>query len=356
MMRPPVADMPMNAMRNEATGKMTYFAPQGQQGFQDTPYPEGYRAPQSAQPEQKLGEAVEVMGKGKGRYAPDGRSVVFDDGSTYDLFPKRTAELAKQAFERAKAMQGLRKGEVDIAHTQEQMESSRATRAEKDRERQMVAGVYPEGMEVPQAVLEKRFGKPPKDMKWTNAGQAVPIPGSDTEHARAELGKSGAATMQQIDDMIGKRDANGALVGDSRAHPGFESAVGGSVYKFMGAGLIPGTDTSSFNARLDQVKGGAFLKAFESLKGAGAITEKEGEKATSAITRMNTAQSEKEFIAAATEFRGVVADATARLQGGGRAQPHAQPVAIPPPDKREVGRVYDTPKGKLRWVGNGWAQ
>ncbi len=40
-----------------------------------------------------------------------------------------------------------------------------------------------------------------------------------------------------------------------------------------------------FNAMLDQVQGGAFLQAFESLKGGGQITQIEGEKATQAIVR-----------------------------------------------------------------------
>lgn len=32
-----------------------------------------------------------------------------------------------------------------------------------------------------------------------------------------------------------------------------------------------------------------------------------------------------------------------------------QPQAIPPADKREVGKVYETPKGLLKWAGNGWS-
>ena len=75
----------------------------------------------------------------------------------------------------------------------------------------------------------------------------------------------------------------------------------------MGAGLpswavMGGSDTAGFLARLEQIKSRTFLQAFESLKGAGQITEKEGEKATSALNRMNTAQSEVEFIKAAREF------------------------------------------------------
>ena len=52
------------------------------------------------------------------------------------------------------------------------------------------------------------------------------------------------------------------------------------------------TDTARVKARIDQIKGGAFLQAFESLKGGGQITEREGIAATQAISRLNSAQSE----------------------------------------------------------------
>jgi hypothetical protein len=74
--------------------------------------------------------------------------VVFNDGSTHDLFPRASAMAAKAAFERAKAIQGLRKGEEDIAHVREQTESSRTTRAEGKKQKpifnaEMGAWVYP---------------------------------------------------------------------------------------------------------------------------------------------------------------------------------------------------------------------
>jgi hypothetical protein len=70
--------------------------------------------------------------------------------------------------------------------------------------------------------------------------------------------------------------------------------------------LIPGTPAADFKARFDEIMGGAFLEAFETLKGGGAITETEGKKATAAKTRMSLAQSEKEFLAAANEYKAIV--------------------------------------------------
>lgn len=111
-----------------------------------------------------------------------------------------------------------------------------------------------------------------------------------------------------IDEMVGKqevRDKSGKVIQKGTApHPGFESAVGAAMIPYER--LISGSPAADFQSRFEEIKGGAFLEAFESLKGAGSISEKEGEKATTAITRMSLAQSEKEFMAAARDLQDVV--------------------------------------------------
>jgi hypothetical protein len=78
-------------------------------------------------------------------------------------------------------------------------------------------------------------------------------------------------------------------------------------------------------SRFDQIKGASFLEAFESLKGGGAITEKEGQKGTDAINRMSTSTDEKEFIRAAMDLQDVIrkgvtnAQSRASRAGGGGA-------------------------------------
>jgi hypothetical protein len=93
---------------------------------------------------------------------------------------------------------------------------------------------------------------------------------------------------------------DGKQVEGRKPQAGFELAVGAGIPSWMP--FQGGTDVSNFRIALDQIKDKTFLQAFESLKGAGQITEREGEKATSALNRMNTAQSEVEFIKAAREF------------------------------------------------------
>jgi hypothetical protein len=137
--------------------------------------------------------------------------------------------------------------------------------------------------------------------------------------------------IRKIDEMIGAVDAKGnPLPGTAgKPHPGFTGAVGAG----FGTRFIPGTDAKAFEIRHKEVLSQAFLDAFEALKGGGAITEKEGEKATAARTRMDLAQNEKEYMAAAREYQGVlkrgIENARAKIQrsGGGSAE-NADPLGI----------------------------
>ena len=123
----------------------------------------------------------------------------------------------------------------------------------------------------------------------------------------------GRTTLNVINQMIGDaRVENGKLTipkDGRRPHEGFESVVGAGV---PGLRFIPGTKSASFDALFRQAEGGAFLQAYESLRGTGQITEIEGTKATSALTRMERSQSEVEFVKAAREFAGVIRGAVAR--------------------------------------------
>lgn len=113
-----------------------------------------------------------------------------------------------------------------------------------------------------------------------------------------ELLASSANTLQQINEI--------------RNHPGKSDAVGAknllSGAAPMAVGLPPaaGSDAASFMSRLDQLKGGQFLQAYNTLKGAGQITEIEGEKAQNAIARLQTAQKESDFDQALTDYESVI--------------------------------------------------
>lgn len=92
---------------------------------------------------------------------------------------------------------------------------------------------------------------------------------------------------------------------------------------------VPGTPQYRFGTKARQLEGQAFLQAFESLKGAGQITEIEGLKATQAVGRLDTAQSAADYRDALTELKGVLEAATARPPGWA-AQQASQDETLPP--------------------------
>ena len=87
--------------------------------------------------------------------------------------------------------------------------------------------------------------------------------------------------------------------------------------------FVPATSEADFDARLEQVFGGAFLQAYNTLRGGGAITETEGTKGTSAMNRMRRSQSEEEFISAARDYADVVREGIRNARAKTGAAPAA---------------------------------
>lgn len=91
---------------------------------------------------------------------------------------------------------------------------------------------------------------------------------------------------------------------------------------------VPGSAAYEFGRRLDQIKGQAFLQAYESLRGAGAITEQEGRIATAAIARIDAGLAPNDLRQALQELADIARRGQERarqaLVAGGQ-QPPAQP-------------------------------
>lgn len=73
-------------------------------------------------------------------------------------------------------------------------------------------------------------------------------------------------------------------------------------------------DSVRAQGKIDAIRGGAFLQARQMLKGGGAITDYEGQKAEAAYARLNQAQSEEDFKAALDEFNFYVQQGLQKLQ------------------------------------------
>jgi hypothetical protein len=156
--------------------------------------------------------------------------------------------------------------------------------------------------------------------------------------------------LKNIEGLIGSAqvDAKGKVVVPKDGlplHPGFGSSTGTTFSKLLTSEPIAGTSRADFVARFEQIKGSTFLDAYNALRGGGAIDQKEGEKATAALNRMNLKQSEAEFIRAAREFEDVikkgVARARAMAQGGAGSNMTSAATTAPQakPAERQVVRT-----------------
>lgn len=148
------------------------------------------------------------------------------------------------------------------------------------------------------------------------AGQAAAKSEQAANDVLPKVIDTATAALANIDAMIGsperKDPVTGKVIAATKPHPGFTTVVGATM--LPGARFVPGTSAADFQARFDQIKGSAFLQAYETLKGGGQITNIEGEKGTAALNRMSIAQSEREFIQAAREFQEVVQKGLERAQ------------------------------------------
>ncbi len=142
-----------------------------------------------------------------------------------------------------------------------------------------------------------------------------------------EIGEAEGQALVNLPTTIATAETALKTIKQLEEHPGKKS------WGAFGPGAMlpdmPGTATRGFAALVDQVKGQNFMTAFQSLKGAGAITEQEGAKAEKAQARLDRAQSEKDFDIALKDLKEVVmagmerARQKAGVKGGNPATPAA---------------------------------
>ena len=111
-----------------------------------------------------------------------------------------------------------------------------------------------------------------------------------------------AALMARIDALMNDPNLEDAL--------GFEGIVRGFASNI---GLDP--NVARVNEMIKQVRGEVFLEGFEKLKGAGQITELEGQKAEQAYARLGQMQSYADYVNSLKELRFYVDIFSRRLQG-----------------------------------------
>ena len=172
------------------------------------------------------------------------------------------------------------------------------------------------------------------------------------EIKQAALGRGGQKVIRMIDQLEGKV-----------SEPGFEDAVGpladtrlGRTTKEMLAPVADrfGAGYADDLARLERIK--QDMQAINStmeralLQGQGQITEAERESIGRIQGAISQARSVEEAEQLLNNYRSIVRTIFDMPQGG----PQPNVARIPPPQQRQVGQVYNTPRGPARWQGNGW--
>lgn len=185
------------------------------------------------------------------------------------------------------------------------------------------AAAAPEQLMIIQSELDRLPANHPdrpalmRQIQRIGGGQAAPsnfaAGPSAAEAAANEVARVSAIEQAKADVKPTSQRANAladarqmlSVIDTLQTHPGRETATGLSSV-LDPRNYIFGTDAKDFQVALKQLEGKTFLQAFESLKGGGAITEIEGKRATDAIARLSTAQSDKAFNQALAELKGIV--------------------------------------------------
>jgi hypothetical protein len=119
--------------------------------------------------------------------------------------------------------------------------------------------------------------------------------------ARAIGAARGEATAAAPVD-VATADTTLQLIADLRSDPGLELATGAS----SALNVVPGTPGYDFQNRVNQLLSGGFLTAIDQLRGMGSLSNAEGQTATRAISRMDTATSTPAFLDALADYEAIV--------------------------------------------------
>lgn len=155
-----------------------------------------------------------------------------------------------------------------------------------------------------------------------------------------------AERLATLPQTVATADQTIDLLNRIKNHQGRGAATGASSLSPLNR--IPGTAAYDFNVLLDQIKGQAFLQAFQSLKGGGAITEREGQAATNAIARLNAAQSEQEFLRSIDDLITIVNDGRQRaIQSASQGEGQSPPQSLPNSPSAPRVRRFNPATGRL---------
>lgn len=171
-------------------------------------------------------------------------------------------------------------------------------------------------------IIDKRngqmIGTQPKDVAGKEAAEKV---GQARGTAQAALANGAdvdaEATKKKIDELISSK--------------GFNS-IFGQLDQFRPSWTLT-SEGNDARARYEQLKGTAFLQAYTMLKGGGAITDIEGQKAGAAMARLDRAQSEDDAKQALRDFKDAIDTGLMKLRRAAAGGDSGAPAAAAAPKR-----------------------
>jgi muramidase (phage lysozyme) len=159
------------------------------------------------------------------------------------------------------------------------------------------------------------------------------------EAAQKEIGKSQGAAQFDLPRIEDNAAMMTGILDRMKTHPGRAGSTG-----FI-EGMLPSrtSDQVDFQSLVNETKGQAFLQAYQTLKGAGQISEAEGAKAEQALSRLgNQRISDAEYLRAIDDFESVIKVGLARARKQAGVPEDGAPQSQPQDGSR-------TTSGGLKW-------
>jgi len=246
-----------------------------------------------------------------------------DDIKEYQFAKKENPSLTFEKFmQQKKAVSG----EYSLTPQYGTNEKGETVLIQTGKSGNAIQTVLPAGVKISSGVdkidLGTSWGLVDKRTGQMVGQQAKDIEGKESAEER---GKAKGLAEVNLPNVIANAEQTLKIIQDVKNDPYRERGTGvSSVFN-----AIPATGGFDFAQKVEQLKGKAFLEAFQALKGGGAITEIEGKKAENAIARLNVAQSESAFLTALNDLEVVVTAGIerAKLRAGKGGQAPAAPAS-----------------------------
>lgn len=170
-------------------------------------------------------------------------------------------------------------------------------------------GQLPPGARVAEGIRTIDTGTGTQIVGGRTGAQMGVVPRETEQRERQEqVGRAAGIAQAAAPGVIDATDRTISQINAVVNHSAFSTSTG----LLSPLQRVPGTSAYDFGRRLDQIKGAAFLEAYNSLRGAGAITEQEGRVATSAIARIESGLAPADLRKALDELRSIAERARER--------------------------------------------